>query len=454
MAKDLGTAPSPRYQNIAAEPTLRELASKSVPPVTQKKDFIQQRLYSLDAYRGLIMITLAFAGFGLAATAINHLRVEPESPFWQEVYHQFEHAAWVGCGYWDLIQPSFMFMVGAAMAFSYAKRQQQGHSYLRMFGHAVWRSLFLVFLGVFLISNGRRWNGRPSIDWSLMNVLSQIGLGYTFLFLLWGRRWWIQGLAALTILVATWLAYTLYPHAGIDLAHGAPEVGVSQAWAQKHLANVPPAWHKNANVGHALDLWLLNVDTELLRQLLNKPPLHEPFRFNEGGYQTLNFLPSLATMIFGLMCGELLRGRLAAGWKLLILLAAGSAGLAIGWTLDWAGICPLVKRLWTPSWALFSTGWCCLILALLYAIIDVGRLRGWAFPLVVVGVNSIAIYCMSMTLKPWVRDNLGKYLGSGVFTAWGLIDPLFEPLVSCTLVGLVFWLVCWWMYRHKVFIRI
>jgi predicted acyltransferase len=276
-----------------------------------------------------------------------------------------------------------------------------------------------------------------------MNVLSQIGLGYAFLFLLWGRRWWIQATAALAILVATWLAYTLYAHAGVDVAHGAPEVGVSQAWAQKHLADIPPAWHKNANVGHAIDLWLLNL-----------LPTDRPFRFNDGGYQTLNFVPSLATMIFGLMCGELLRGRLKAGWKLLILLAAGTAGLAIGWLLDWAGICPLVKRLWTPSWALFSTGWCCLILATLYAVIDIGGLRGWAFPLVVVGVNSIAIYCMSMMLKPWVRGNLSRYLGADVFTAWGRIDALFEPMVSCTLVGLVFWLVCWWMYRHKVFIRI
>src|SRR5437588_6974369 len=94
--------------------------------VREKADLVQQRLYSLDAYRGLIMITLAFAGFGLAATATNHLRADGPSSFWQTVHHQFEHVEWVGCGYWDLIQPSFMFMVGAAMAFSYAKRRQQG----------------------------------------------------------------------------------------------------------------------------------------------------------------------------------------------------------------------------------------------------------------------------------------------------------------------------------------
>src|SRR5262249_55887015 len=185
---------------------------------------------------------------------------------------------------------------------------------------------------------------------------SQIGLGYTFLFLLWGRSPRTQAVAAALILVVTWLAYTLYPYAGIDVARGAPEVGVSAAWAREHLAGVPAAWHKNANVGHALDLWLLN-----------RLPVAQPFRYNRGGYQTLNFLPSLATMLFGLMCGELLRGPRPARRKLAILVAAGLAGLGAGLVLDLTGVCPLVKRLWTPSWALFSTGWCCLILAALYA---------------------------------------------------------------------------------------
>ena len=68
------------------------------------------RLQSLDTYRGLIMVSLAFNGFGLAAAARNHLKAEPDSGFWRAIYHQFEHVDWVGGGYWDLIQPSFMFM--------------------------------------------------------------------------------------------------------------------------------------------------------------------------------------------------------------------------------------------------------------------------------------------------------------------------------------------------------
>src|SRR5687768_8847902 len=127
----------------------------STPLPQLPSDTASRRLLSLDAYRGLIMISLAYVGFGLAQTAANHLKLNPDSAFWQEIHHQFEHAEWVGCGYWDLIQPSFMFMVGVSMAYSYAKRRELGDSYGRMLGHAVLRSFVLIFLGIFLISNGQ-----------------------------------------------------------------------------------------------------------------------------------------------------------------------------------------------------------------------------------------------------------------------------------------------------------
>src|SRR5258708_10537687 len=133
----------------------------------------------------------------------------------------------------------FMFMVGGVMAFSYAKRQQLGQSYRGMLGHAMVRSLVLILMGVFLSSR-----------WELMNVLTQIGLGYTFLFLLWGRSVRIQAVAAVVILVGTWLLYVLYPHAGIDPADTLVDQktkvemlwnGYSREWAGKHLAWISPA---------------------------------------------------------------------------------------------------------------------------------------------------------------------------------------------------------------------
>ena len=381
------------------------------------------------------MVTLAFGGFGLASTAAVHLKTAPDSGLWQQLQYQFSHVAWVGCAYWDLIQPSFMFMVGVSMAYSYAKRHDLGHSYPRMLAHAVWRSLLLCALGVFLISN---WS--DSTVWSLMNVLTQIGLGYTFLFLLWGRSVRTQAITAAVILVATWLAYVLYPGAGIDVANGAPELGVTKEWAATHLTGIGEAWHKNANIGHAIDRWLLNLFRD------------EPtFEFNSGGYQTINFIPSLATMIFGLLAGELLRSEKRKTAKLGILILASAAGLLVGYLLDLAGICPLVKRIWTPSWALFSTGWCCLFLAFLYGVIDLLGLRFWAFPLVVVGMNSIAMYCLGQLLKPWTRKTLQIHLGEDVFKSFG---ESWEPTTQAVSVGLVFWLVCLWMYRRKIFLRL
>lgn len=397
-----------------------------------------ERLLSLDAYRGLIMISLAFVGFGLADTANNYLEENPDSTFWQGVQYQFSHAQWVGCSYWDLIQPSFMFMVGASMAYSYAKRQSQGHSYARMCCHAFSRALILILLSVFLISTSQ-----SQTDWAFTNVLAQIGLGYGFLFLLWKRSPTVQAVAAVAILLVVCGMFELYPNPGIDLAKGAPELGVSQEWAEENLSDVRKPWHKNANIGHAIDV-----------RFLNWFPTQEAFEFNAGGYQTLNFLPSIVTMLFGLMSGELLRSPRSARFQLLTLFLGGLAALGIGYALDYYHVCPLVKRIWTPTWAIFSTGWCCLILGSLYGIIDVLKLRAWSFPLVVVGMNSIAIYCMSMTLKPWIGRQLKIHLGTEIFSLYGNVSPAVVPSVQATLVGLMLWLACYFLYRNKAFLRI
>ena len=183
---------------------------------------------------------------------------------------------------------------------------------------------------------------------------------------------------------------------------------------------------------------------------MNLLPQRTPWVLNSGGYQTINFIPSLATMLFGLMCGELLRSGRAPQRKLVILIAAGLGGLAAGLIWSWLG-CPLVKRIWTPSWALYSTGWCCLILATLYAILDVRQWRAWSFPLLVVGMNSIAIYSMGMLLRSWTAKTLQVHFGDDLFKVLGAANA---PFVQAMLVGLVFWLACWWMYRRRIFLRI
>ena len=421
-AVDIGAPLSPQVETSTAPQRL--------PPAAP----VSERLQSLDVYRGLIMVTLAFHGFGLRDAARNHLRTSPDSGFWQTVYFHFEHVEWIGGGFWDLIQPSFMFMVGVSMAYSYVNRQRAGQAWGRMFGHACWRAVVLILLGIFLISNSR-----PSTNWLLTNVLTQIGLGYPFLFLLWGRSFRTQAVAAAAVLLGTCALYAWGSTGGIDPAKGAPEVGVPATWAQQHLTGVGPAWHKNANVGQTIDTAVLNL-----------LPRREPFVFNAGGYHSINFLPSLATMLFGLMCGELLRSRREPRRILAILIVAGIGGILAGVIWSWLGV-PMVKRIWTPSWALYSTGWCVLILAALYAVVDIRKWRGWTFPLLVVGMNSIAIYCLHMTLAGWTAKTLQTHLGADVFKVFGATNA---PIVQATLVGLVFWLVCWWMYRRKIFLRI
>jgi predicted acyltransferase len=165
----------------------------------------------------------------------------------------------------------------------------------------------------------------------------------------------------------------------------------------------------------------------------------------------------MATMIFGLMAGELLR---ADGWPTVklkkLLIGAGACllfgvlvdpsilpGVHVGFTL-----CPIVKRIWTPSWAVFSTGWTLALLAGFYWLIDIKGYKRWAQPLVVVGMNSIAIYMMGQLMKGWVRQQLETHLGRGLFAG------TYGPIWSATLVLLVLWLICFWMYRRKIFLKI
>jgi predicted acyltransferase len=392
------------------------------------------RLASLDAYRGFIMLAMITGGLGLASVAKQF----PHSELWRTLRFHSDHAAWIGGGFWDMIQPAFMFMVGVSMPFSYGARAARGDSYRRMLGHAVWRSFVLVALGVFLTSNGGKLT-----NFIFPNVLCQIGLGYTFLFLLWNRKPIVQVLAAVVILAGTWLAFGIYPAppADVDLAkHGLPP-----DWHL--LTGLEAHWNKNLNAFAAFDRWFLNLF-----------PREKPFEFNEGGYTTLNFVPSLATMILGLLVGELMRSSRGAGFKLFVLIAAGGSLLAAGYGLHEYGLCPAVKRIWTPSWALYSGGVVFLMLAGFYLVIDICRLKFLGWPFMVVGSNSIAAYCMSQLMKPWLRRTWQTHLGTDIFKLeFTLSDGTLlnvTPITESVAITFTIWLICVWMYRQKIFVRI
>jgi heparan-alpha-glucosaminide N-acetyltransferase len=331
----------------------------------------------------------------------------------------------------DLIQPSFSFMVGVALPFSIASRAARGQSGVRMTLHAFWRALMLVLLGVFL-----RSTGSARTNWTFEDTLTQIGLGYGVLFLLGFRPVRDQWIALGLILIGYWAAFALYP-APPDFDYA--KFGVPADWPHL-MSGFPSHWNKNSNLAWAFDGWFLNLF-----------PRAKPFEFNSGGYATLSFIPTLGTMILGLIAGGVIRSERPTAVKLKWLVAAGIIGLATGALSGALGICPVVKRIWTPSWTLFSGGWCFLLLAGFYMVIDVAGFKRPAFLWIVIGVNSIAAYCIAHLFDSFIFKNLKTHFGEDAFKLFG---DAYEPFVHGTAVLLVLWLMLYWMYRKRLFLRI
>ena len=386
------------------------------------------RLASIDAYRGFVMLLMMAEVLHLRGVAAAH----PGSVLWSVLSHHQEHVEWIGCSLHDLIQPSFSLLVGVALPFSLASRAARGQSRARLIAHAAWRAVVLVALGIFLRSvNSERTN------FTFEDTLTQIGLGYLPLFILGLRPVREQWIALGVILTVYWAAFAVYPapSAGFDYR----AVFVPPDWPHL-MTGFAAHWNKNSNLAWAFDRWFLNLF-----------PRSTPFVANAGGYATLSFIPTLATMILGLIAGGVLRSERPARAKPAWLVTAGLVSLALGYAAGWLGICPVVKRIWTPSWVLFSGGWCFLMLAAFYVVIDFRGWKAWSFPLVVIGMNSIAAYCMSGLLKSFIVHNLKTHLGPDSFGAFG---PAHEPLVLGAAVLLVLWLVLFGMYRQRIFVRI
>lgn len=394
-----------------------------------------ERLVSLDAFRGLAMLLMASGLMQLPEVAAHF----PDSRVWQWIGHHWEHVAWQGCSLHDLIQPAFSFMVGVALPFSLASRMARHQSITLQWVHVLWRSLLLVLLGVAL-----RSIGRPMTYWTFEDTLSQIGLGYPLLFgvaLAGGTR--IPWVALGLLLAAYWTAFAVYPLPGPDFdwqaVHG-------RAWFDGFQAH----WNQNSNSAWAFDRWFLNL-----------LPRESPFTGNRGGYSTLSFIPTLGTMLLGLVAGRWMMDSPAAGGEdyhesrplqtISKLLLAGGVLLLAGWGLDRLGWCPSVKRIWTPSWTLFSGGWCFVAMAGFHLVADVWGARRLLFPLTVIGMNSITMYVLVESLSGFVRETLGTHLGARPFLVSG---EAYASLLRGAAVLLVFWLILWWMHRRKLYLRL
>src|SRR5215469_3997794 len=206
---------------------------------------VAARNVAVDAYRGLVMVLMMAEVLRLSRVSEAY----PNSLFWKILAFNQTHTEWFGCSLHDTIQPGFSFLVGVALPYSITSRIAKGARFAELFWHALWRSLLLVALGVFL-----RSMNHSMTYFTFEDTLSQIGFGYPFLFLLgfyctrpdrvkW--LWFTLGL----ILVGYWLLWAVYPAAPGDFDW--PRVGVSQEWnAQHNFSGFAAHWNKNFNIGN------------------------------------------------------------------------------------------------------------------------------------------------------------------------------------------------------------
>lgn len=359
--------------------------------------FPPNRLLSLDAFRGFTMLCMLGEGFGLLYFLNN--------PLIAPVARQFMHVDWTisipgGVHFWDLIQPFFMFIVGAVMPISFARRWAAGESWARSFTHVLRRSALLILFGLIARSCQAK---RPVLD--VINVLAQVAFTYLVAFLVLRKPWVVQAGVALGLLALHWAIYRFAQAPGV----------------------LGP-WVKDANIGWYLDGLILH-------------------KHWSGSYATINCLSSAANTIFGVIAGELLISDTPQPRKLQSLSAAGVGGAVIGIALS--SLIPLNKKIWTASFALYSTGLTLLALALFYWIFDVKGKRAWGKLFVIIGANSIFIYLFHEILHPYLIYASRRLLSPTV--SWW---PSLGRMFAAWLVIGVEVLVCWVLYRRRVFLRI
>lgn len=436
------TAPNVSAPNVSA-PTI----SESAVPVTATQTAVRDRIASVDIYRGMVMFLMlaemlhlyglkdVFQGEGWLAQGAQWLALHTT------------HVPWRGGSLHDMIQPSFTFLVGTAMAFSLVARNARGQSWDAMFFHAVIRSLILIFLGIFL-----RSLGKPATNFTFDDTLTQIGLGYWILFLLSGLSTPRLILALGVILLGYWFAFVVYPSPGEYFPYS--QYGVPANWPE-HYEGIASHFNKNSNLAWAVDRWWMNLF-----------PRNKVYQFSSGGYATLSFIPTLGTMLLGLLAGRILRGNSSKLAKQIWLWISAALCIGMAVAIDAEGLCPIVKRIWTPTWVLWSGGLCFAWLAVLNLVCDIGGFKRWGSFFMVIGANSIVAYVMSWTLKEPIRLAIERHFGFLVTRLDGFVGWMVKPLVQSeqppsfrlmllgALTLAIMWIVLLWMYRKKIFVKI
>jgi predicted acyltransferase len=359
-----------------------------------------QRLLSLDFMRGFIMVLLALESTGL----YGHLIEATEGSTVNGLLIQFEHHPWNGLRFWDLIQPGFMFIAGTAMAYSLHKQRLQGVGWNESFRKALRRSGWLFFWGV--LDYAVKKNG---LAFELWDVLTQLSFTTLVAFLIFNWSYSRQLIVCVLLLALT---EVLYRFTNIP--------GFSNPFTDQQ------------NFGNWMDLQLMN-------------------KINRGGWVAINCIPTAVHTIAGAMVGKLfLEGR---SNKLKPVMLFAVLSLIAGYGLDFAGVTPIIKRIATTSFTLASLGWCLLALALCFWWIDVREHRRGLKFFAIIGMNSIFIYLFfEIVGARWFNGYVAAITN-------GLMSFIHMPvlpmqIITCLCIFTLEWLLCYFLYKKKIFFRV
>lgn len=364
---------------------------------------IGQRLYSLDALRGFDMFWI------MGADALFHnLSKATGSPFWQVMATQMDHPEWNGFHFYDLIFPLFLFLAGVATPYSVGRKLENGESRQKLLLTVIKRGLILVVLGV-IVNNGLRIREFDEIRFA--SVLGRIGLAYMFanIIYLYSKKL-TQIVWFFAILIGYWLLLKF------TSAPGFPRGDLTM----------------EGNFASYLDRLIVPGKLYL--------KIHDP----EGLISTI---PAIATGLFGIFAGNLLKNNpILPQKKALYLAVAGAIAVVLSliWNLDF----PINKNLWTSSFVLLTGGISLMLLSLFYYVIDVKGYQKWAFFFKVIGMNSILIY-MSGRFINWqyTTNSFFQWLGQ-------LVGDPYNIVIMSLCVIFVKWVFLYILYKKKVFLRV
>jgi len=373
-------------------------------PNRERKDLSEIRLTSIDALRGFTMFWIIGGGtiFRNLDGIVNH----PVTAFLSK---QLTHVKWLGFHFEDLIMPLFIFVVGTVVPFSISNRLQRGQSRSRIHFHIIKRTAVLYLLGVMLGSEGLHFNW-PEMDW--VGVLQRIAVCYFFAaILVLHTKWQVQAVVAVLILLLYWMALTLVPVPGYGAGVITPE-------------GCLPAY----------------VD-----QLLLPGKIHEDFYGYGDSNGILPTVASISTVLWGVLTSHWLQSSRPDRRKVTGLAFAGLFSLFVGYL--WGQVFPIIRLIWTSSMVVYAAGFSLLLLALFYWLIDVKAFKKWAFGFMVIGMNAIAVFTASRVFDAY---QIGRVFVGGLSKWCGQ----WHGLINVATGLMVIWLVLWWMYRKKIFIKI